>query len=144
MNKRDGQGQIITKEGQTFVGKFLNNRLDGKVTVQDNQGGQFVGVWQNGVNTQVGTYLRKNGKKESGYWTAQGFQKSNETEETILLDYVADCNLVPCGSGKGKFVFADGSVYTGYFLDGMPEGEGSCNYFNGDKYQGYWSHGKPN
>ena len=29
-------------------------------------------------------------------------------------------------------VFDDGSVYTGFFLNGLPDGEGECKYVNGE------------
>lgn len=143
MNKREGEGILTTADGLSYVGTFSENQLNGTVKVYDLSGGYFEGVWEKGVNTAGGTYVQANGRKIRGYWTDAGFKVDKDPVTTTPEEYIADCNLVPCGSGKGRMVFDDGSVYTGFFLNGIPDGEGECTYINGDVYKGRWKNGKP-
>lgn len=142
-NKREGEGILNTVDGLSYQGTFANNQLNGTARVYDAVGGYFEGVWQDGVNTIVGTYTSSEGRKEKGLWTASGFKAGQSAPPKTTDTALADCNLVPCGSGKGRMVFEDGSVYTGFFINGLPDGEGECRYVNGDVYKGRWSNGRP-
>ncbi|HEY3387501.1 MAG TPA: caspase family protein [Saprospiraceae bacterium] len=143
MNKREGEGILNSVDGYSYQGTFANNKLHGIGRVYDISGGYFEGVWEAGVNTSGGVYVFSDGRKEKGYWTESGFKVNKETPVTTQIEIIADCNLVPCGSGKGRMVFDDGSVYTGFFLNGLPDGEGECRYVNGEVYKGRWSNGRP-
>ncbi|MGB3079792.1 MAG: caspase family protein [Saprospiraceae bacterium] len=145
LNKREGEGILRTKDGLSYQGIFYNNQLNGKIKVEDTHGGYFEGDWVNGQPMGEGRYFSSDGKFQSGEWSENGFVG------TLLLttknepsDYIPDCNIVPCGSGKGRLIFDDGSAYTGFFSNGYPEGEGECKFVNGDLYNGDWSNGKPN
>ena len=142
-NKRDGEGILNTIDGITYQGPFLNNQLNGDVRVYDTEGGYFEGQWEKDKNVKEGIYVHADGSREKGFWTDKGFRLKHEFLNTVPIEVLADCNLVPCGSGKGRMVFDDGSVYTGFFLNGLPDGEGECKYVNGDVYKGRWSNGRP-
>ena len=43
--------------------------------------------------------------------------------------------------GKGRLVYADGSVYSGEFLNDIPHGIGEMEYLNKDKYIGNFIEG---
>lgn len=143
MNKREGEGILNTVHGFSYVGTFSNNQLHGAVKVYDQSGGYFEGHWEKGTNASPGTYNRADGKKAKGYWSDTGFKVNKEPNTGEAAEYLADCNLVPCGSGRGRMIFDDGSVYTGFFLNGLPDGEGECKYVNGEVYKGRWSNGRP-
>jgi hypothetical protein len=143
MNKREGEGILNTVEGFSYVGTFTNNQLNGAVKVYDLSGGYFEGMWDKGFNTAGGTYIQSDGKKIKGFWEESGFKIDKTPVKSEAVEYIADCNLVPCGSGKGRMVFEDGSVYTGFFINGLPDGEGECKYVNGDVYKGRWRNGRP-
>lgn len=141
MNKREGKGVIISKTGLVYEGNFVNNQLHGTVRVSDTHGGYFEGKWNYGQPQGEGVYVNAQGNKKTGTWSANGLAETPAPAKN--KEYIADCNLVPCSSGKGRLTLADGSVYTGYFAHGLPEGEGECRYKNGDVYIGKWSEGMP-
>jgi hypothetical protein len=142
-NKREGEGILNGIDGLSYQGTFANNQLHGTARVYDTEGGYFEGLWDKGVNTTGGTYVYKDGRRQKGYWTATGFKEQKDQVQASTVEHLADCNLVPCGSGRGRMVFEDGSVYTGFFLNGLPDGDGECRYVNGDVYKGRWSNGRP-
>lgn len=141
MNKREGNGKILTSNGITYEGSFLNNQLHGNIKVTDAAKGTFYGKWTHGKMTGTGTYTTSNGEVREGYWSDKGFVSGNQTIPSESI--VNDCNLVPCNSGKGRLTLYDGSVYTGFFVNGLPHGEGECFFKNGDHYKGLWQNGKP-
>ena len=47
-------------------------------------------------------------------------------------------------SGKGIYRTADGTTYTGRFLNDEMSGKGIYRYNNGDVYEGDWIDGKEN
>lgn len=142
LNKREGKGILTTARGYQYHGNFTDNQLHGLVKVFDQQGGYFEGRWINGKPDNAGKYVKSNSTVVNGIWTDDGFVSgANKSEQQPSL--LANCNLVPCGSGKGKLTLDDGSVYTGFFKDGMPQAEGECTFGNGDHYKGLWEQGKP-
>jgi len=144
MNKREGEGVLNTKVGLSYQGTFSNNQLHGPVRVFDVNGGYFEGDWVNGQSQGTGRYVSSNGNVKTGMWSEKGYVPNNsQPVKKEQMEYIADCNLVPCGSGKGRLIFDDGSVYTGLFSTGLPEGEGECKFANGDFYKGHWRKGRP-
>ena len=143
MNRREGEGILNTVDGLSYQGTFANNQLHGHARIYDGSGGYFEGTWVNGVNTGGGYYISTDGVKTKGYWTGGGFKAGALPAIQETKEVLADCNLVPCGSGRGRMVFDDGSVYAGFCLNGLPDGEGECRYVNGEVYRGHWNHGRP-
>jgi len=144
MNKREGDGILNTYDGFIFQGKFSNNQLNGLIRVSDTEGGYFEGNWINGQPEGIGKYVSSDGNVKSGTWSNKNYFTECSKPIEKKNEYIADCNIVPCSSGKGRLVLDDGSVYTGLFSNGLPEGEGECKFVNGDHYKGQWSKGKPN
>lgn len=143
-NKRDGEGILKTKNGLSYQGIFLNNQLHGRIRVFDRLGGYFEGEWVNGQPQGSGYYVTSNGDMKPGQWSQTGFIQNNTlASNKAPEEYIPDCNILPCGSGKGRLVFDDGSTYTGLFSNGLPEGDGECKFINGDFYAGNWKNGRP-
>ncbi|MEP6795344.1 MAG: caspase family protein [Saprospiraceae bacterium] len=143
-NKREGDGVLKTRDGFSYQGTFYNNQLNGRIKVVDARGEYFEGDWVNGQPVGEGRYVSSDGSVQSGEWSEKGFlQTISLTTTNEPSDYIPDCNIVPCGSGKGHLIFDDGSVYTGLFSNGFPEGEGECKFVNGDLYKGQWRNGRP-
>lgn len=46
--------------------------------------------------------------------------------------------------GRGTFFFRNGDRYDGYWVNGMPQGEGRMIYNSGNIYEGQWHEGKRN
>ena len=143
MNQREGKGAIKTHDGFTYEGSFVNNQLQGEVHVHDPKGGVYVGQWEAGKAIGTGHYTDATGQKQNGKWIEKSFQSETPSNQPVMKEYIADCNLVPCSSGKGKMIFQDGSEYIGNFLNALPDGEGECKYGNGDHYVGHWKEGIP-
>ncbi|MEO6132816.1 MAG: hypothetical protein ABIQ02_13285, partial [Saprospiraceae bacterium] len=144
LNKREGIGTLTTKQGLTYQGIYNNNQLNGLVKVYDSKGGYFEGIWLNGQPGGSGHYKASNGSTSDGEWSDNGFiQTQHLTAKEEPKDYIPDCNILPCGSGTGRLVFDDGSTYTGFFSNGLPDGEGECKFMNGDVYKGLWKNGRP-
>ncbi|MEM9931774.1 MAG: hypothetical protein AAF840_18370, partial [Bacteroidota bacterium] len=63
----------------------------------------------------------------------------------LLMPYwsFGQCISGNCQQGQGILLFADGSTYSGAFLQGQPHGTGLCEYANGTRYQGSWKDGRP-
>ncbi|MEO1263835.1 MAG: caspase family protein [Bacteroidota bacterium] len=51
----------------------------------------------------------------------------------------AGCQEGNCFNGYGKFLFANGNKYEGYFQSGKPHGNGILFCTNGNRYYGQWS-----
>jgi len=45
-------------------------------------------------------------------------------------------------TGKATYTFPDGKVYTGDFVNGIPEGFGTMTFNNYDEYEGQWTAGE--
>jgi hypothetical protein len=143
MNQRHGKGVIKTHDGFTYEGNFVNNQLQGSIKVKDPKGGLFVGQWEAGKAVGSGQYTTPDGQQKTGKWIEKSFQNESQENKPVLKEYIADCNLTPCSSGKGRMIFQDGSEYIGSFLNALPNGEGECKYANGDQYSGQWVEGMP-
>ncbi len=144
MNKREGEGVLMNKSGLSYQGTFLNNQLNGKIKVTDSNHGYFEGDWINGQPHGSGKYISSEGSVKNGEWTNDGFvENNNQPGVDDHIEYIADCNLVPCASGKGRLILDDGSTYTGLFSNGLPQGDGECKFVNGDFYTGQWKAGRP-
>lgn len=143
LNKREGQGTLTTLKGLKYLGNFVNNQLHGLVRIYDLSGGHFAGQWSNGQPQGTGQYIKPDGSQIKGSWTDDGFVSGNILPDNDNKNGLSDCDIMPCGTGIGKLTLKDGSVYKGYFVNGLPHGEGECKFKNGDYYNGLWQNGQP-
>jgi hypothetical protein len=58
--------------------------------------------------------------------------------EGVDGEYVGERNAAGQREGRGKYVFADGTVYEGEWKAGKSEGRGICRFANGEVYEGEW------
>ncbi|MFZ1703438.1 MAG: caspase family protein [Saprospiraceae bacterium] len=58
------------------------------------------------------------------------------------LSLQSQCIAGNCCSGKGTYLFKDGSTYGGSFVNYFPQGYGKIKYKNGNQYEGQWVRGK--
>lgn len=55
----------------------------------------------------------------------------------------AQCISGNCLDGQGQYTFKNNTaIYTGNFLQSLPNGKGHCEFQNGDEYNGDWKNGK--
>lgn len=60
-----------------------------------------------------------------------------------MLGLAGQCISGNCEDGRGAFLLADGSQYTGAFKNGLFNGIGNCLYKDGSEYEGEWKNGLP-
>ena len=114
-----GYGSVNFNDGERFSGEFYGGRFDGQGAFYSaNDEWNLYGVFLSGelnigkLNTDHGRAVTL--ERDAGSATLTG--------EAWLFDgSVNDHGQI----GEGTFVFADGSVYTGSFLNGLADGEGT-------------------
>ena len=114
--KREGYGKIIFEDGKYFIGKYLNDKENGK------------GIYYNKNNTKKYEGYLIDGKRE-------GYGKD--------IDRNGDCFIGPwknnLAHGKGKNFDKEGNIfYDGDYFNGKREGFGKYIYENGEYYIGEW------
>lgn len=57
---------------------------------------------------------------------------------TISFSQEAGCKSGNCADGKGKYIYTNGFVYEGQFVNGMRDGLGILTEPNGNAYDGMW------
>lgn len=126
----DGHGALSISRICRYEGDFRNSAMHGKGKLiyesYEGQNYNYNGDFENNTfsgfgNLQYFAAKGKNPEEYTGYWK----------------------NGVP--SGKGTYIWSDGSNYQGNYEDGKKRGQGKYT-FNLSKsyYEGSWSNGKPN
>ncbi len=140
-----GQGTYSFADGSRYEGTFANGVFHGQGTFYYQDGKKYVGLWQQGQKHGDGTMYTAAGQAIGGQWIKGQYQadwKSYSAQiDTLSL---RDCNQYFCNNGKGKYRYADGTLYVGSFENGKPRGEGTVAYVNGNRYAGGWMEGLPN
>lgn len=148
--KRQGEGVHAFQDGRQYEGAFHDGKIEGDGVMFFPDGSKFVGNWKNGKEHGRGTLYTATGQTEIGDWV-NGNRIEEEIEEewiaatddTIMEAFSRNCNDEYCATGKGTYVYGDGSRYVGNFKEGEPGGEGTVYYANGDKYVGGWHEHTP-
>jgi hypothetical protein len=81
-------------------------------------------MWGQDLRHGQGTYWRNEGGKLRREYTGDWFQDKKH--------------------GRGTFFYKNGDRYDGYWVNGMPQGEGRMIYANENIYEGQWHEGKRN
>lgn len=140
----EGSGEMRFANGDRYVGEFRGGVFSGKGRYTYVDGNRYEGDWQNNVQHGKGTLFLRNDQQLAGQWREGQYQmdwRSLAVEDTGQLP---DCTTESCMSGKGTFLYSDGTKYVGDFARGQPLGVGSVFYPNGDRYDGHWSGHRPN
>ena len=147
-----GQGIFYFSGNDRYEGGFVNGKFTGNGIMYYKNNEKYVGQWQDNLRHGYGKMIRSNGSVLEGTWERGQIKMQNggNTEGGKINDAVTntsetlqDCNKNYCKSGKGTFLYGDGSKWTGDFKDGVPEGQGTCQYANGDKYIGRFERHAP-
>ena len=100
-----------------FVGNFRDAKKHGPGTVQYRDGSEFKGQFEDDKRSdRNGQFKFSNGDVFTGVFVFDNFV-------------------------TGKVSYADGGSYTGGFIDGVRNGEGTWSGKNGEKYEGKWEAG---
>ncbi len=66
-----------------------------------------------------------------------------DTKPTIgNINVMKGCNSGNCVNGKGKYIFSNGNVYEGGWLNGKRHGKGIYIHHRGEIFVGVWDHGR--
>jgi hypothetical protein len=144
-HKRNGKGKLVAKGKYTYKGQFRENHFHGHGSLTFENGESLAGLFYQGkyvkdgaevdpFSSNTGSFVEKPQPNE----TPDG----SEGRKPLLADY-KDCNSNRCHNENGRFVYRDGSVYAGEFINGQPEGRGELYYANGDYYKGGWKNHAP-
>ena len=131
-----GPGSIHFSEGERFDGNFAEGRFDGT--------GEFFSAeddWNFSGEFRSGRISGGTLKTDSG--EAVMLERTDSTDTLIGEIWLFDGSFNDHGqTGEGTFVFADDSVYSGGFLNGLADGEGMYTDATGRMiYQGDFKKG---
>ncbi|MCL2699025.1 MAG: hypothetical protein FWE68_01805 [Defluviitaleaceae bacterium] len=116
-----GYGTIDFHDGDMYYGNFSEGRFDGDGTlhgVDNADGWRFNGAFEGGrVNS---------GTLQISLIEIVSFERGEAADYLNAQNWRFEGNFNQRGqNGEGAFVFADGSVYTGGFTQGLADGEGT-------------------
>jgi len=135
---QNGEGVFAYPDGSKFEGHFANGKFDGQGIFSFANGDKYVGHFKENYPDGVGIrFVKETGAEESGAWKQGEF-----LGHSLVQNEAYGCVSGDCESGKGTFVFKEGSAkYVGTFSNGKPHGYGICDYANGDRFIGEWQAG---
>jgi hypothetical protein len=164
-SKLAGQGTLIFATGGRYEGQFSEDQPNGKGVYLFNNKDRYEGDFKDGKMNGKGTLKKADGTTLAGNWLNDAFiadenipvaqKPTNNIAPTPSIKIntspvnsstadTRNCNKEECISGRGYYMYGDGSKYMGEFKNGDPDGEGVCEYKNGDKYVGGWKNHSPN
>ena len=96
---------------------------------QESSGSQYHGEMKRVVDEETGQEV----------WLRHGKGKMKWPDGGEYDGYWADSKMC----GNGRFIHANGDVYTGEFEDNKANGKGVYEQASGEWYEGFWSNDKP-
>ncbi|MDY6920877.1 MAG: hypothetical protein SV765_11790 [Pseudomonadota bacterium] len=118
-NKPHGEGVYQRLNGDLYRGGFRNGYMHGAGVYEFSNGDVYRGQWEQGLPNGEGVMLYQNGNRYQGHWQ-NGLRH-----------------------GKGKLVYRSGSIYDGYWSRGDKSGKGLLTYRNGQRYLGDFKFNQP-
>jgi len=169
--KLHGLGRCAYANGATYYGNWVNGVRDGKATYYFKDGSYYIGFWKNDLQHGEGKYYDKKADNTiSGTWkdgvapyalapkpnptpttatttgqmTFEGGAKFDGpvAEAKPINSTTTKCVSGNCLNGFGKYLFANGVAYEGYFVNGSANGKGKVTYKDGGSYVGDLVNGK--
>ena len=131
----NGKGKIFYLDGSWYEGTFANGNANGYGAWCFPNGDKYVGYFKNNSQHGSGIVYHTDGEVTQGEWINGEFFSTKNGE-------VEGCIKGNCDNGRGTYVYDEGNAkYTGSFKNGMPHGNGICDYSNGELYDGEWRAG---
>lgn len=139
-NCRDGSGIYLYPSGAKYVGQFEAGRITGIGTCYYVNGSKYQGEWLNGFPEGKGVKTLSDGREISGNWRKGELVKEKREERAKGgASNQTNCISGDCGNGKGTLIYSSGAVYNGEFKNGIIHGTGVWHFTDGSKYQGQWA-----
>ncbi len=146
-NCSQGSGIMIYASGVRYIGEFRNSRREGWGSCIFQDGSKYEGNWINDFPEGAGIKTFPNGREQKGYWKRGNLERE---DQTLVLDQnrrigilKSDCISGNCTNGNGIFLFPNGDIYVGDFVNGKRHGIGVCYYENRSEYRGRWVNDVP-
>lgn len=120
-NLKDGMGVQLYPDGGRYEGMFKDGYFHGRGKMSQANGDVYMGEWENDKATGIGAfYDASQGVRYNGEWVndAQHGQGEEWWDEGARTKYIGQFYKGK-KQGKGRFEWADGSYYTGEFVDGQ-------------------------
>jgi hypothetical protein len=134
---RHGRGKFAAVGSYKYIGQWRDDLRHGRGKCELATGSTYDGEWRDDqyhgkgvLKTATFEYV---GDFEGGRRKGQGVCKFTDLGEEYRGAFDEDAE-----NGKGKRLYADGTIYQGEWCDGKRHGKGACTYANGDEYQGEW------
>ena len=143
LNKREGKGIQIWKDGSKYEGYWKNDMANGYGRMIHSDGDSYEGEWLNDLHNGYGIYYNADGSSFQGYWRKD---KQHGKGKEICTDgstYEGDYKL-GMKWGKGLFKWNDGSQYEGDLIENDIDGFGKYLWTDGRQYIGNWKKNKMN
>jgi len=168
-NKWHGLGRCAYANGDIYYGNWVNGVRDGKATYYFKNGNYYIGFWKNDLQHGEGRFFdKKTDQTITGIWKDGVAPNALATRPTPTPSTTAGqmtfegganfdgpvaeakpinstttkCLSGNCLNGFGKYHFANGSTYEGYFVDGRGSGKGKVINTDGSSYVGDFDNGK--
>ncbi len=149
---RDGKGTITyAKTDDVYEGDFLDDKLTGSAVITSSRGARYEGQVLDGKKNGFGKYTfpdgsyyygnfqndKRNGTGAEYYADGSYYygafvddRKNGNVEVTVQLEN----GMIY--TGKNKYVYANGDVYVGDFLNDLKSGKGTYTFASGESYTG--------
>ena len=158
----NGQGTLISPDGDKYVGEFKDGYRNGQGTYAWSNGNKYIGEWRDGKYHGQGTYTSINGYKYVGEWRENKSWNGNEYDKNgnIIGKFVNGVKIIEEVVERGQTSvlfrrwenqqlgwFWDGDEkkdmkYVGEIENGVPNGQGILTSPDGDRYEGDFKDGK--
>lgn len=168
-DKRNGVGRSAYANGDIYSGGWVNNIREGKATYYFKDGSYYIGFWKNDLKHGEGKFFDKRSDQlitgiwkdgvapyaltpkptptpstTAGQMTFEGGAKFDGPVEQAkpINSTTTNCISGSCLNGIGKYLFPNGLVYEGSFVNGKASGKGKATYQDGSTYVGDFVNGK--
>ncbi|MEZ4932126.1 MAG: caspase family protein [Saprospiraceae bacterium] len=139
-NCEDGKGMYAYPDGTKYEGEFKDSKPNGEGVLTYPNEDFYFGYFKDGLKDGKGTFHYADNTKTTGEWRSGEY-----IGNSLIEDGKVGCVEGDCKNGNGTYIYKDGAAkFIGTFANGMPDGEGTIFYANGESYKGEWALGSFN